>query len=59
MEYFIVYDMNDNIVCYIDTKEELSVFTGLPIKRINYRFKYSNFINTHVDNLLFKIYKFV
>lgn len=59
MEYYAIYDMNDYILAYIDGIEELSCFTGLRIKDINYKFKKSSqFIFSYVGNKLVKIYKF-
>ena len=58
MEYYVIYDLNDNLLWYIDNKFELSKFTGLELKRINYRFKNVNYINHYFNNILCRIYKF-
>lgn len=60
LEFYIIYDLNDNIVAYIDTKNELSAYTGLRIKDINYKFKHSlfDYIFFDVFNNRYKIYKF-
>lgn len=59
--YYVIYDLNDNIVAYIDSKIELSLFTGLRLGDINYKFKKSNngFINCVVDHKFLKVYCFV
>lgn len=61
MNYFIVYDINDFVVCYLNNIYELCVFSGLRIKDVNYKFNHvkDNVININVDNLRFKVYKFI
>lgn len=39
MEYYVIYDLNDNFVAYCDNIKELSKITGIRIKHINYNFK--------------------
>lgn len=56
--YFVVYDLNDNLICYIETKKELSFFTGLRLKDINYKFKNKNWVLFKRNKQLLKIYKF-
>lgn len=60
MEYYVIYDLEDNVIAYIDTKNELGAYTGLRIKDINYKFKHSLFEYILVDifNNRYKIYKF-
>lgn len=60
--YFVVYDYNDNIVCYFDDFNELKRY--LPNYRdrdIRRRFLKSkeNFINIIIENTIYKVYKFV
>ena len=58
MEYYIVYDKNDNIIAYCENIEELSKFVNRRKKELKYRFKDRNIFNIQIPNLL-KIYKFV
>lgn len=60
MKYFVLYDLNDNIVVYLDNINELSNFTGLRIKDINYKFAISlfDFIFVVIDNIKYKVFKF-
>ncbi len=57
-EYFVVYDDNDNVVCYISNLLELSTFTGKPVRKLKYRFKNNDFISVIVDKTTFDVYKF-
>lgn len=59
-DYFVVYDMKDNIVCYLHNIYDFSDFTGIRIRDINYKFNKSktNFINIKRNKQLLKIYKF-
>lgn len=61
MEYFVIYDLNDNLICYVDNFIELKKF--MPNYRdrdIRRRFVKSNFnfINIIIDNVIYKVYKF-
>lgn len=58
--YFIVYDVNDFIVCYLDNISDLCNFSGLRKKDVNYKFKLSkyNVININVDKSRYKVYKY-
>ena len=58
MEYFVIYDLNDNIVAYIDNKYELCNFTKVRLDGIGYRFKNRNFINVLLNNKIYKVYRF-
>lgn len=58
MQYFILYDNNDNIVAYFDNKIEMCNFTGIRFRDVNYRFKNKNFIKVVIDNILYKLYVF-
>ncbi len=57
MDYFVIYDLNDNIIAYIDTLEELSLFVDRPIRELRYRFKFKNVFQIQVPKVL-NIYKF-
>lgn len=58
MEYYVIYDLEDNLMAYIETKIELSKYTGLRVPDINYKFKGKDFIYSYVDEKKLKIYKF-
>lgn len=57
MEYFIIYDSNDNIIAYIDSLEELSTFVNRPIRELRYRFKLKNVFQIQLPKVM-NIYKF-
>lgn len=59
MEHFVIYDLNDNIIAYIDNFEELSLFTQLRKRQLKYKLKNKNFIYYVYDNSYRKIYKFL
>ncbi len=61
MEYYVIYDIDDNIVAYLEDFKELKKY--LPNYRdrdIKRRFLNScnNFIQIIIDNNLFRVYKF-
>ncbi len=56
--YFVVYDNDDNIVCYLHNLIDLVKFTGLRVKDINYKFKNNDYICVNVDKQLLNVYKF-
>lgn len=58
MEYFVVYDFNDNILGYFDDIDELVSFTGLRKKQINYKFKNREFLFYLFNGSYNKIYRF-
>lgn len=58
-DYFVLYDMNDNIVCYIENFEELRKYLpNYRVRDIRRRFLNNSFIKIVFDNTMFKIYKF-
>lgn len=58
MEYYVIYDKNDNIIAFCENLEELSKFVNRRKKELKYRFKNKDVYNIEVPRLL-KIYKFV
>ena len=60
MDYYVVYDMNDNIIAYYDNKYDLSFYYGIRVKDINYKFKNTseNFIVFLFLHKFLKIYRF-
>lgn len=61
MNYYVVYDVSDFIICYLNNIYELCNFSGLRIKDVNYKFKRAkdNVININVNNARYKVYKFI
>lgn len=58
MQYFVLYDMNDNIVAYFDNKFEMCNYTGVRLYDVYYRFKNKKFIQVVINDIFYKIYKF-
>lgn len=60
MEYYVMYDLEDNLLCYYSNILELTSKLNYQVKEINRKFKKSkdNVININVDNLRYKVYKF-
>ena len=60
MEYYVLYDLNDNVVCYFDSLFEFSGKFGYPIKELNrkYRNSLNNTINLVIDNICYKLFCF-
>ena len=59
MEHYVIYDLSDNIIAYIESLEELSIFTKLRKKQLKYKLKNREFIYYTYDNSYRKIYKFI
>lgn len=57
MDYYVVYDKNDNLVAYCESIDELAQFVNRRKKELKYRFKNKNLFNIQVPKLL-RIYKF-
>lgn len=57
MEYFVIYDVNDNVVALCENLEELSLFVDRPIRELRYRFKFKNVFQIQLPKVL-NIYKF-
>ena len=60
LEYYILYDLNDNIICYFDNLFEISKKFGYPIKELNrkYRKSLDNSINLVLENVYYKLFCF-
>jgi len=58
LEYYVIYDKNDNLLAYCENLDELSKFVNRRKKELKYRFKDKNIFNIQVPVLL-KIYKFI
>lgn len=57
MEYYVIYDKDDNLIAYCENIEELSSFVNRRKRELKYRLKDKKVFNIQVPNLL-KIYKF-
>lgn len=56
----MLYDLNDNIISYLDNSDELERFTNVPFYRIVFNFKKnSDYILINVDGCLCKLYTFL
>ncbi len=60
MEYYIVYDLNDNIIAYCDNIEELVKFTELRKRYVLRQFQVlkRDFIRYQYNNTYYLIYYF-
>lgn len=49
---FILYDLDDNIICYFDNYSELSKYINYTPRKLAYEFNFrnSNIINIIIDN---------
>lgn len=57
MEYYVIYDKNDNVIALCEDLTELSKFVNKEKKILKFRFKTSDVVFVKVPNLI-KIYKF-
>lgn len=55
--YFVIYDLRDNIVAYIDSLDELAKYFGRRKKQFAYKFKQKNVVQVQT-NTVYKVYKF-
>lgn len=59
MKYYVLYDLNDNIICYFSTLLEFASKLGYEVKELNRKYrKSSNFINLCIDNVSYKLFAF-
>lgn len=65
LEYYVIYDLKDNVVAYCDDIVELINFTKLRLKDIHYKFRKNSFDDTFnyyvfiiINKKKYKIYKF-
>ena len=57
MDYYVIYDINDNLIAYCNDLDELSIFINRRKRELKYRFKNKDICYVQVPKLL-KIYKF-
>lgn len=55
--YFVIYDLNDNVIAYLDSEEEVLIFTGIRKDNLRSRIK-KGFCLYNYKNTYRKIYKF-
>lgn len=58
MEYYVIYDVNDNVIALCEDLDELSKFVNRRKKELKYRFKNKDIYYIEVPKIL-KIYKFI
>lgn len=59
MKYYVLYDMNDNIICYFNTLLEFATKFGYEIKELNRKYRKNNdFINLNIDSISYKLFVF-
>lgn len=58
--YFVLYDMEDNIICYFDNFKELYKTLNYELRNLVYQFnnKKTNIINIEIENKKYKLATF-
>ena len=57
--YYVLYDVNDNLQCFIDSYEELKKYTNYSSRVINYYFnKKGDYIYIQCFGKRYKLYRF-
>lgn len=57
--YFILYDDNDNVLCYFENFDELKKLFNYRLSDIVYQFNKSDgFINVDIEKKRYKLYTF-
>lgn len=57
-DYFVIYDLKDNLIAYCDNLDELSSFTNRLKKHLKFSFKNKNIVWYLYCDTYRKIYKF-
>ena len=57
---FILYDLNDNIICYFDNFDELSKYINYTPRKLAYQFNFRNtdIIDIVIDNKMLRLATF-
>ena len=58
MEYFVIYDLKDNIIAYCDNIDELTLFTNLRKAQLKFDLKNKAYVYYRYNHSYRKIYKF-
>lgn len=58
MDYYVIYDLNDNIIAYCDNLDELSKCINRRKKELKYRFKKKDIFQVQIPFVL-NVYKFI
>lgn len=56
--YFVIYNLNDDIIAYIDDLDDLAKYTSLRKKQLKYKLNNKEFIYYIYKDTYRKIYKF-
>lgn len=58
--YFVLYDLNNEIICYFDNFKELSKYINYTPRKLAYEFNFRNksIIDIMIDNKKFKLATF-
>ena len=58
--FFVLYDLNDNIICYYDNFKDLSRFLSYELRNLVYQYNShkSNIITIEIDNKKYKLATF-
>lgn len=57
--YYVLYDLEDNLQCFIDSYDELKKFTNYAKKFINFYFKQNgDYIYINLKGKRYKLYRF-
>lgn len=59
MEYFVIYDKNDNIIAYCDNINELISYTGIRKNNLRSRLKTKDcyhYLNGNTYNLIYRFF---
>ena len=57
---FVLYDLDDNIICYFDNYNELSKYINYTPRKLAYEFNFrnTNIINIVIDNKMLRLATF-
>ena len=58
MYYYVIYDLNDNIIAYLDNLDDLSNYTSVRKKELKYKLKKREYIYYNDNSTFKKIYRF-
>lgn len=58
MDYYVIYDLNDNIIAYCDNLDELSKCINRRKRELKYRFKNKDIFQVQMP-FVFNVYKFI
>lgn len=57
--YFVLYDMNDNLICYFENYNELFQMIQIPLRNLVIRFKQAvDYIIVIINSQRYKLYTY-